>query len=88
MNKNYYVSGEHNFICDSCGYKKKSSEARERWDGFVVCHACWEPRQPQDFVETKEDKITTEWARKEQPDNFISVPYTFTPDPPPSGTFD
>ena len=88
MSKNYYVSGEHNFICDSCGYKKKSSEARERWDGFLVCHACWEPRQPQDFVETKEDKITTEWARKEQPDNFISVPYTFTPDPPPSGTFD
>lgn len=88
MSKNYYVSGEHNFICDSCGYKKKASEARERWDGFIVCHACWEPRQPQDFVETKEDKITTEWARKEQPDNFISVPYTFTPDPPPSGTFD
>lgn len=87
MPKTHYISGEHNFICDSCARKKKSSEARERWDGFMVCKECWEPRQPQDFVQTKEDKIVTEWARVEPDDQFISVPYVFTPDPPPNGTF-
>lgn len=87
MEHTYYVSGEFNFICDVCGFKKKSSEARERWDGLMACRKCWEPRQPQDFVQTKEDKITTEWSRKEPDDQFVTVNYTFTPDPPPEGTF-
>ena len=87
MPKTYYVSGDFNFICDVCGFKKKASEGRERWDGLRACQSCWEPRQPQDFVQTKEDKIVTDWARVEPTDTFISVSYTFTPDPPPTGTF-
>lgn len=87
MAKNYYVSGQWNAICDRCARKYKSSELREEWTGLMVCKNCWEPRQPQDFVQTKEDKIVTEWARVESPDTFISVPYVYTPDPPPDGTF-
>lgn len=73
--KNYFVSGDWNLICDSCGKKIKASEARQRWDGFMVCKEDYEQRHPQDFVRTKQDKISVPFTRPRPPDVFISVPY-------------
>ena len=35
--KNHYVSGQWNVTCDVCSKKIKMSEAKLRWDGFLVC---------------------------------------------------
>lgn len=69
-----YKSGDWNAICDSCGRKFKASEMRERWDGLMVCKEDFELRHPQDFVRSKGDKITIEWARPPV-DVFIPVGY-------------
>ena len=63
MKKNYYIAGEHNLICDVCSKKIKTHEGKLRWDGFFVCKEDWEPRQPQDFVRAKVDKITVPMIR-------------------------
>ena len=57
MKKNYYISGDHNITCDVCSKKIKMSEAKLRWDGFLVCKDDYEMRHPQDFVRAKQDKI-------------------------------
>lgn len=58
-----YDSGQFNLYCDVCARKIKAQDAKHRWDGLIVCHADWEPRQPQDFVKAKIDKITIPFAR-------------------------
>lgn len=70
MKKNYFVSGDYNAICDSCGQKVKASLVKKRWDGLMVCSSCWEPRQPQDFVKAKTDKIIVPWTRPRPVDVF------------------
>lgn len=63
MKKNYYESGGWNLICDSCSIKYKASKAKQRWDGFIVCPNCYEQRHPQDFVRSRQDKITVPYIR-------------------------
>ena len=63
MERNYYESGGWNLICDSCSIKYKASKAKQRWDGFVVCPNCYEQRHPQDFVRSRQDKITVPYIR-------------------------
>lgn len=75
MPRNYYVSGGWNVICDSCGKKIKASDAKQRWDGLVVCPEDFEMRQPQDFVKARADKITVPFSRPRPTDVFIPVPY-------------
>ena len=58
MTRNYYNSGDHNVTCDVCSRKIKMSQAKSRWDGFLVCHADFEERHPQDFVRARQDKIS------------------------------
>lgn len=71
MPRNYYVSGGWNVICDSCGKKIKASEAKQRWDGLIVCPADYETRQPQDFVKARQDRITVPFTRPRPTDDFI-----------------
>ena len=56
-----------NAICDRCGFKYKSFELFLEWDGLRVCHKCWEPRQPQDFVRALPDPQPLPWTRPDQP---------------------
>ncbi len=57
-------TGNWNVICDRCGMKRKASDMRMTWDNLFVCaDHCWEPRQPQDFVEGRADDQTVEIAR-------------------------
>lgn len=58
--------GNYNVICDVCGFKKKASEVRRRWDGLMVCPEDWEMRHPMDFFRTKNDTVLLPFTR---PDN-------------------
>jgi len=63
-------------ICDVCGFRFKSTEIKDRWDGLKVCLKDWEPRHPQDFVKARRERITPPWTRPEvEPDQFIEVCY-------------
>ena len=75
MKKNYFISGEWNVTCDICSKKIKAHEAKQRWDGFIVCPDDYETRHPQDFVKAKTDKITVPFSRPIPPYVFITVPY-------------
>ncbi len=59
----YYAEGQWNMTCDQCGRGFKSSEILKRWDNAMVCSACWEPRQPQDFVRGVKDNPSVPIAR-------------------------
>lgn len=80
MSKNHYISGEWNVTCDVCSKKIKANEARQRWDGFIVCPDDFENRQPQDFVKAQSDKITVPFVRPIPEYVFVNVVYACTPD--------
>lgn len=71
MGKNYFLSGAWNVTCDVCSKKIKASEAKQRWDGLIVCPSDFEHRHPQDFVKAKTDKITVPYVRPIPTDTFI-----------------
>lgn len=80
MSKNYYVSGEWNVVCDVCSKKIKSSQAKQRWDGFIVCPEDYEQRHPQDFVKARTDKVSVPFTRPIPTYIFTDVPYICTID--------
>ena len=61
--RNHFISGEWNVTCDVCSKKIKAHQARQRWDGFIVCPDDYETRHPQDFVQAKQDKISVPFQR-------------------------
>lgn len=67
---NYYKAGEWNAICDVCGKKIKSGDAKHRWDGFIVCPSDFEQRHSQDFVRARQDKISVPFTRPRPVDSF------------------
>ena len=73
QNDLYYIPGSWNVICDSCGKKIKASEAKQRWDGLIVCPDDFEMRQPQDFVKARADKISVPFTRPRPTDVFLNV---------------
>lgn len=75
--KSSFDSGSWKVICDECGREFKAGQLQKRWDGLMVCHGDWEPRQPQDFVKAVADKQVPPYTRPEQADQFI---YFCTPD--------
>lgn len=75
-------------ICDVCGWKLWNYELKQRWDGQMVCEKDWEPRHPMDFLKSVKEDQKLPWARPQIPDEYVDVDYTYTPDPPPDGTFD
>ncbi len=78
MPTNYYVPGQWNAICDSCGFKKKSSQMRRRWDGLMVCaDTCWETDHPQKFLRVTEEEIAPPWTRPEPEPTYRSVCYIY-----------
>lgn len=75
MKKNYYIPGEFNVTCDVCSKKIKANEAKQRWDGFIVCPDDFENRHPQDFVKAQTDKITVPFTRPIPAYIFTVIPY-------------
>ena len=58
-----YERGTWNSSCDQCGRGFKFRELRKRWDNAWCCSACWEIRQPQDFVRGIRDDQSVPVAR-------------------------
>ena len=76
MKKNHFISGEWNVTCDVCSKKIKAHEARQRWDGFIVCPDDMEQRHPQDFVKAQTDKISVPFQRPIPTYLFTDINYT------------
>lgn len=72
----YWKSGDWNVICDRCARKKKASEVKQDWQGFVVCLDCYEPRHSLDFIRARADKQTVPFSRPRPADVFIDITYT------------
>ena len=68
-----YSSGDWLIQCDVCSKKIKASEAKHRWDGFIVCSDDYENRHPQDFIRAKVDKISVPFSRPRSTDVFIEL---------------
>lgn len=62
-----YVPGDYYLLCDCCGFKIRRSEARERWDGAMVCQADYEERHPLDLVEPRPEQQNVIDARYSEP---------------------
>jgi len=62
-------------ICDRCGFEFYSFELKKEWQGLMVCHSCYSPRHPQDFVRAVKDEQAVPWSRPEAPDTFVAVCY-------------
>ena len=75
MKKNHYIPHEWNVVCDICSKKIKASDAKQRWDGFIVCSKDFETRHPQDFIQTRQDKMTVPFSRPRPQDVFIFIDY-------------
>jgi hypothetical protein len=73
-NRGYFKLGDYNAICRVCGFKRKASELKLRWDGVYVCRQDWEIRQPQDFVRGCPEEVAPEWTQPEPPDQFLPLP--------------
>lgn len=71
--RDYFKLGDHNAVCYVCGFERKASEMRLRWDGVYVCQEDWEIRQPQDFVKGAEEGTSPAWTQPEAPNTFIGV---------------
>lgn len=60
----YYAHGDWNAICDECGFKFKASKLRKRYDGFMVCQRCWEPRHPSELRRAKPETARPDFIRQ------------------------
>lgn len=60
-----YIPGTWNALCDVCGFKFKSIDLRERWDGARVCSADFELRNEQDFIKSPRESGPIPWSRPE-----------------------
>lgn len=70
----YFKQGDWNCICDECGWKRKASECRKRWDGAFVCaDTCWEPVHPQEYVKARHDKQRVPIARSDPASNLSTT---------------
>lgn len=70
MRNTWWKSGTWNAQCDVCGFKFKSTELRQRWDGLMVDDACWEMRHPQELIRPIPDQNKLPWTRPESTDVF------------------
>jgi hypothetical protein len=78
MAHNHYVKGQWNVICDSCGWKKKSSEVRRRWDGLIVCaDTCYETDHPQKYLRVRETGLAVPFIRDEPADTYQLICYIY-----------
>lgn len=66
-NRTYFKLGDCNAICYVCGFKRKASEMKQRWDGVYCCTEDWEPRHPQDFVRSTPVETAPPWTQPPSP---------------------
>lgn len=71
--RNRYIHGAHNVVDDRSGFEIKSTTAKKEWTGLLVDKSEWEPRQPQDFVKGKADRMFVADPRPEATCEFVGM---------------
>lgn len=71
--RNQFVSGTNNVICQFSGAKVKASDCQMTWDGYFVRKDLWEPRHPQDLIRGRADKQGVAISRPESTDSFLDT---------------
>ena len=56
MGNTRWVRGTHLVIDDLMGRRVLAKDCRMRWDGVLVRKEDWEPRHPQDFLESRPER--------------------------------
>lgn len=79
MERDTFVLGDANAVCDCCGFDFKQSQLRKRWDGAMVCAKDWEPRHPQDSVKARPERSIVKNARPGAEPRFLQ-PNEVSPD--------
>ena len=89
-NQNTLVLGQWSVLCDVCGFKFKSGDIKERWDGLMVCHDDWEVRHPADFFRVEGEDTSVPFTRPEDQSEESAAPDSpaDTLTDVPDGTFD
>jgi len=89
-NQNSHTHGQWNVICDVCGFKFKSSDINERWDGLMVCADDYEKRHPADFFKVDPEDTSVPFVRHDTDDGTAPQEPTRidTTEDVPTGTFD
>ena len=67
VDRDHYIPGTWNVVCDVCGFKFKADELRKRWDGMMVCSRDYEERHPQELIRPIKERIGVPWTRKSEP---------------------
>jgi hypothetical protein len=62
---NYFSPNDSNTIDDVTGFKRKRSQMKKRWEGFMTDEG-WHPRQPQDLPVIPQPQKVYEDVRTEQ----------------------
>jgi len=76
-----YYSGKFFRLCDRCGFRYYNTETRKEPEtGMIVCKDCYDPRHPQDYVKSKQDKQMVKDARPEPTDTYLSTSNPVTAD--------
>lgn len=72
-NKEGYIHGDYNVICDRSGFKCKASDTRIEWNGLRVHKDFWEPRQPQDKIKSFKDQQAVPYPRPDTDPVFVGT---------------
>lgn len=67
----HFVLGDYNAVCFECGKKKKASQLKKHWKGYMTCEGCWEPRHPQEFVRAAPPEQVPTWTQPAPAPVFI-----------------
>lgn len=67
-----YLAGDFYLLCEVCGFKRRRSEALERWDGAIVCAphvrgGCYEEEHPLDRIQIPNEEQNVLDARYAAP---------------------
>lgn len=83
-----FQPGNHWVNCPRCSFDYRASEMRKEWTGQYVCHKCWEPRHPQDFVRSVKDSTTPVGPVRSEPEpTYVDVNGQPQLEPTPAMTF-
>ena len=75
-------------VCQRCQVTVRAQSLRKEWTGLLVCHECWEPRHPQDFIRGRKENVVPAIVSPEPPERYLDVTFAATTTTIPTGTFD
>ena len=67
----FWKRGDWKVVCEVCGFFYHSSQIKLRWDGLRCCPKDWNPRQPQDFVRSRQDPQAVPWTNPDVNPTFV-----------------